>query len=111
MADELVLDQTVKLEENVDFELIIPTNEIEGAIQDHWHVRLLTGDYPETVIEFGTVKVAEDGQTLNYNFEVVSSPDPDLKAENMDLQQHAANVLISVLERAVENMAAKEKSK
>jgi len=106
MVDEVTLDQTAKLEENVDFELIVPTDQ-EGVIHDHWHVRLLTGDYPETVIEFGTVKVADDGQTLNYNFEVVSSPDPDLKAENMDLQQHAANVLISVLDRAVANMEKK----
>jgi hypothetical protein len=83
------------LKENVDYELVPGTGE-------NWDVRLLTGDFTETVLNFTKLTVMEDAEHLSFNFEVVSSPDPTLNADdNYDLQQHAAAVLSAVLESAI----------
>lgn len=82
-----------QLKENEDYELIPGTGE-------NWDVRLLTAPFPETVISFGQLQVAEDGEHLNFNFDVVSSPDPELTEENVDLQLHVGETLNSILESA-----------
>lgn len=81
------------LVENVDYELIPGDGE-------NWNVRLLEGPFPETVIQFGQLRMADDGEHLKFNFDVVSSPDGDLTDENEELQQHASDVLGSILEHA-----------
>lgn len=82
------------LKENEDYELV------PGA-GENWDVRLLTGEFTETVLNFSRLTVMDDGEHLAFNFEVVSSPITDLSADdNHDLQQHAAAVLSSILENA-----------
>ena len=85
----------LKLEENVDYEFI----PIED--QDHWHVRIKTGEFIETVFEFGTLKVSDDGEHLNFDFNLIYSPDDDLNVENNDLQLYAGSVLSNILENSV----------
>jgi len=82
--------------ENVDYEFV-PS----GGDEDAWQVRFLTGNLIETIIQFGTVRIAE-GEKLTFNFDVVSSPDKDLTTDSVELQDHAANVLVSVIEDAIE---------
>ena len=51
-----------------DYELV-PSAEDEQA----WNVRILKGDYTETVLRFGTISINEVGQgIMNFNFFVVS---------------------------------------
>jgi hypothetical protein len=78
------------LVENVDYELI-PYEETD------WHVRILTGYFTETIIQFGALQVNEKNGEINFNFELISSPDFDVSNENTDLQSHAADILLSII--------------
>lgn len=90
-----------KLEENVDYELIPGQGE-------NWDVRLLEGSFPETVVAFNKLQVSEDGEHMKFNFDLISSPDPDLTEDNLELQQHMADVLQAILENAAAIMENKK---
>lgn len=85
--------------ENEDYELI-PL--VESEFEDAWGVRLLTGTFTETVLVYGRIAFNEEQDHMTFDFEVQSSPDSELSTENEELQQHAANVLQSVIVRAIE---------
>lgn len=80
------------LVENVDYELI-PHEETD------WHIRILTGEFTETVIQFGAIQ-ENDGE-LNFNFDLIFSPDFDLTTENTDLQNHAGSILLSIINESL----------
>lgn len=81
--------------ENVDYELIPGEGE-------NWDIRILTGEFVETVINYKQLQVADDGEHLTFNFNVVTSPDEGLDAEtNVDLQNTAAMILSDILENSV----------
>ena len=83
-----------QLKENVDYELIPGSGE-------NWDVRLLNGPFPETVVSFGELKVSNDAEHLQFNFDLVSSPDLELTDEDLGLQQHMSDVLSAILSNAV----------
>ena len=88
--------------ENTDYELI-PS---EG---ENWDIRILTGEFNETVLQYGQLVVSEDGEHMRFNFDIVSTPDPELKDENIALQRYAAMLLSSILESAATALEEKEK--
>lgn len=90
------------MKENEDYELI------PGA-GENWDVRLLTGPFTETVVSFGQLQVSEDGEHLNFSFDLVSSPDPDLTEDSVDLQLHMGQALNSILESAVQRIEEEDK--
>jgi len=78
------------MKQNVDYEMI-PSEE------DHWHIRILTGEFVETVIGFGKLQLVND--QLKYNFDVIDGPQIDLDPEtNEGLQKVAGAILYDVLE-------------
>jgi len=81
----------MKMHENVDYELVPTENEF-------WQIRILSGDFVETVIQYTTLKVVDDH--LKFNFDLISSPVADLDKENGDLQSVAKDILFSLLEDA-----------
>ena len=93
--------------ENVDYELI-PVGEKSNEMA--WNVRILTGDFLETVISYGTIKLDAKDDTLRFSFTVVEGKKktpfkgqyhwPELTADNPDLQKKATYILESILERA-----------
>ena len=86
-----------RLLEKVDYEL----SPVDGHPNDQsWQVRLLRGEYVETVIRFGNIAFNPELQCLNFNFFIVSSPDPDLTVKDKDLQEHVARVLEQILDKA-----------
>lgn len=88
--------------QNEDYELIPGDGE-------NWDVRILTGEYTETVLNFSKLQVSEDGEHLKFNFDIVSTPDESLDAEtNIDLQNTAGMILSSILEEAAANGTMKE---
>lgn len=91
------MTDSIKLEENVHYEL---TPVEDNKNNQAWNVRLLE-TFPETVISFGNVAFNPDDETLHFNFSVVSSPDPDLNEDRIDLQDYAALILEQILEDAV----------
>lgn len=94
----------MKLDQNVDWEMIPG----EGT---HWDIRLLTGDYTETVLRFTAIKISDDEEYMNFNFDVVSSPDPDLTDEDVKLQEYAGHVMSSILEEAAKVALANKNNK
>ena len=92
-----------ELIENVDYMMIPATMMIEEN-EAAWDVRIMQGQFVETIIRFGNIKFGDD-ELLHFNFIVVSSPDPDLTSENEELQQFAGSVLINLLEQAIKHDA------
>ena len=83
--------------ENVDYELV-PSDWLEN--QEGWDIRILKGEYTETVLRFGKIKLVDEH--LHFNFDVIMSPD-DLTADDEELQVYAGQVLNALIERALEN--------
>jgi len=88
------------LEENIDYELLPADN-------DHWHIRIKQGDFIESVVSFGSIKVDEVGDKLNFDFTLHSSPDPDLTVDNIDLQRYTGKILESVIINSINEMEKK----
>ena len=63
-------DLNLKMIENTDYELIPSPND-----STVWQVRLLTGDYVETIIEFDTIRLNEIKEHISFNFNIIESPD------------------------------------
>ena len=77
-----------------------------------WNVRILTGDYTETVLRFGTISINEAGPgIMNFNFFVVSSPDPDLTSEDIALQEYAGDLLQAIIKDGIETGSVITKEK
>jgi len=49
------------MKENEDYELV------PSEVGEHWDIRILTGEFIETVFNFGAIKVSDDGESLNYS--------------------------------------------
>jgi len=92
------------MKQGEDFD-VVPGQDPNG---DTWDFRILTGDFTETVIRFGNRQlddVEENGDgILKYNYNVVSSPIPDLKEDDTSLQEVTAAILLSIIESSVQNV-------
>lgn len=88
-----------KMSEGIDYELVPANADNEQA----WDIRILTGDFVETVIRYGNVSFDGAEKCLKFNFKIISSPDPDLSTKDVPLQEHAADILEDVLERSYAN--------
>ena len=85
-----------KLSEGVHYEIIPQTDDIRG-----WDVRLLE-EYPETVIRYGNVAFDGKRDALTFNYEIVSSPDPDLEVEtNLTFQEYCGRILSSIIDKSI----------
>lgn len=82
-----------------DYELI-PAEEDEQA----WAVRVLSGDYVESVLRFGTISMnrVEEG-VLTFDFTIISSPDPNLSTEDESLQEYAGDLLQAIIRDGIES--------
>ena len=64
-------------------------------------VRLLE-EYPETVIRYGNVAFDGKRDALTFNYEIVSSPDPDLEVEtNLTFQEYCGRILSSIIDKSI----------
>ena len=90
---------SIDLIELKDYELI-PAEDDEQA----WAVRILSGDFVETVIRYGSISFneAEEGM-MTFNFAVISSPDPELTTENVELQDYAGDLLQAIIRDGIES--------
>lgn len=64
---------------------------------DHWHIRILQGDFIESVISFGKISVNEESLTVNFEMTLHYSPDDTLTSDNIELQKYAGRILESVI--------------
>ena len=85
-----------KLSEGVHYEIIPQTYDTRG-----WDVRLLE-EYPETVIRYGNVAFDGKRDALTFNYDIVSSPDPDLQIENnLTFQEYCGKILSNIIEQSI----------
>lgn len=92
------------MKENVDYELV-PFEESS----DHWAVRILTGNFVETIIRFGSVAANEKAGHLSFNFSVLHNIESkDIVTENNpELQKVAGEILNDILENGVKDGSIK----
>ena len=84
------------LSEGVHYEIIPQVDDTRG-----WDVRLLE-EYPETVIRYGNVAFDGKRDALTFNYEIVSSPDPDLEVEtNFTFQEYCGRILSSIIDKSI----------
>ena len=85
-----------KLSEGVHYEIIPQVDDTRG-----WDVRLLE-EYPETIIRYGNVAFDGKRDALTFNYEIVSSPDPDLEIENnLTFQDYCGKILSSIIDKSI----------
>lgn len=84
------------MKEGKDYELV-PTLEDN---QQGWDVRILEGDFVETVFRIGNIAFDGEEGCLNFNFVIQSTPDGDLTEEHPDLQNCVADILEDILDAA-----------
>jgi len=85
------------MKQNKHYELI-PLEDL----QDAWGVRILEGEFSETVIKYGNVgfEGTDDDMIMKFNFDIISTPDEDLEVEiNTELQDLAREILFDLLEK------------
>ena len=82
--------------ESKDYELIPLEDDAES-----WGVRILTGEFSETIIKYGNVGFEGEGDDMmmKFNFDIISTPDEDLEVEtNIELQELARDILFTIFE-------------
>ena len=101
----------MKHEENETYKFEPADDENEQA----WNIRILDGMFNETVIQYGAISANEVEGHLSFNFHVVSSPDGYLSADNVELQEHAGDILQNIIKTSIEKddgtLALREKEK
>ena len=98
------------LKEDVDFVIEEETNPGEGEME--FNVRLISGDFIETLIGFKNLRMIDDPEDkeefqLAFDFAIKSTPDPELTEKNSGLQKVAGDVLYTLFQEA-EKVKAKE---
>lgn len=89
---------TDKLSEDVHYTLI----PADGANNEQaWDVRILEGEFVETVIRFGNISFNGKDDCLNFNFSIISTPDSSLTVDDTNFQLYAGEVLESILEKSI----------
>lgn len=78
--------------ENVQYELIPGEDQ-----SNYWKIRILEGDYIETVFTFGALRVDEKNATISFDYTIDYSPIEDLTPDDPGLQKWASGILNSVL--------------
>jgi len=86
------------MQENVDYE-IIPDKGDDQA----WNVRILRGQYTETVLKYGVIKFNEIPKNMTFNFDIIYSPDTELTVSNIDLQEFAGEMLEKIMEQGIKD--------
>jgi hypothetical protein len=69
--------------------------------KESWDIRILNGEFVETVFYFDKLQVDKDRENIKFNFHIVSTPNPDLNIEDVGLQQYVGMVLYNILENTV----------
>lgn len=86
------------MKEDVDYALVPAEVDNEQA----WEIRILTGEFVETVIRYGNIEIDGKNEQLKFNFMIVHSADEDLTEQNVDLQHTAGDILRDLIENHIE---------
>ena len=84
------------LKENEHYE-IIPDKGDDQA----WNVRILSGMFTETVLRYGVVKFNGKEKNMSFNFDIVYTPDTELKVSDLELQDVAGMMLEQIMAQGI----------
>ena len=84
------------LKENKHYE-IIPDKGDDQA----WNVRILSGTFTETVLRYGVVKFNGKKKDMTFNFDIIYTPDAELKVSNKKLQEFAGIMLEQIMAQGI----------
>jgi len=98
---------TDKVLEGIDYELI-PQNVDNIAA---WAIRIIKGDFVETVLRFGNMSFNAEQDCLNFSYFILSSPIDNLSEDNVELQELAGDILEDILEKGVADGSIEFKEK
>ena len=79
--------------ENIDYELI-------PGEDDYWHIRILKGDFIESVVAFDKIHLDPTTDQLKYSFDIIYVPDNDVTVENNGLQSLMGSILYNLIDNA-----------
>ena len=79
--------------ENIDYELI-------PGEDDYWHIRILKGDFIESVVAFDKIHLDPTTDQLKYSFDIIYAPDNDVTVENNGLQSLMGSILYNLIDNA-----------
>ena len=84
------------MREAVDYEYVIDEKDKTSV-----HIKLLTGEYKDTIFKYGKVGVKEEGDKayLQFNFDVIQSPimKPKKLEKDLDFKQFAGDLLVNIM--------------
>ena len=80
-----------------DYQLVPTEHENSQA----WSIRILKGEFAETVIRYGNIAIDPEDDCLKFNFMIEYSPNEDLTTDDIAVQNYVADVLEGVLEQAI----------
>ena len=92
------------MKENVDYEFVPLEDDPE-----HWAVRILTGDFVETVIRFDAIRIDGTSESMKFSFTILQKSDIIVTEENEQLQLAAAAILEKIIERGIDEGSVKFK--
>ncbi len=84
-----------KKSEGIHYE-IIPDDESPA-----WLVRIIEGQFIETVIQFGSIAFNEIKDNMSFNFFIKTSPDPTITESNEELQIEAGEILEDIIANGI----------
>jgi len=92
--------------ENVDYRFVPHAEKPEL-----WAIRILKGDFIETVLAYHAIAFNEVKDCLTFNFVVVESPDKDAVEQNEELQKVAGDILNSIIESGIQDGTVQTKER
>ena len=79
------------MKENVDYELV------PCIVDDRWNIRILKGNFVETVIQFGILAPDMKTGTINWSMHIIEAPNDDVSRDDPVFQEEVADILSAVL--------------
>ena len=84
------------MKEGIDYQYIYPANDDKTV-----HIKLLEGEYKDTIYKYGKVKVEEKDEEcyLLFAYDVIQSPvmKPKKLEKNEDFKNHIGNILVEIM--------------
>jgi hypothetical protein len=86
------------MREAVDYEYVVDEKDKASV-----HIKLLNGEYKDTVFKYGKVGVKEEGDKayLQFNFDVIQSPIKKLE-KNLEFKNYIGDLLSTIITKQLD---------
>lgn len=84
------------MKENKNYQLI-PNDDAGDESQKAWNIRILTGEFVETVIGNIVLSTDEKKKQISFAFDVISTPNESATPDNAKLQSVVASIIADII--------------